>query len=103
MAPHVRIFQPAKSAMQSGRGNTGHWVLEYPNTHRRAPDALMGWIGGADTPTQLRLTFATQQEAVRYAEAQGLTYEVEPGTTRKIVAKSYADNFRFGRRENWTH
>ena len=89
--------------MQSGRANTRHWVLEFVNTHPRAPDALMGWVGGADTTTQLQLSFATRDEAIHYAETEGLTYEVEPETTRRVVPKAYADNFRFGRRENWTH
>jgi hypothetical protein len=40
---------------------------------------------------------------VTYAEAQGLHYQVELPRERKFVPKSYSDNFRFGRRENWTH
>ena len=38
-----------------------------------------------------------------YAERRGLAVEVELPRERVIRPKAYADNFRFGRRENWTH
>jgi hypothetical protein len=64
----------------------------------------MGWIGGGSTLSQLRLTFATRDEAVAFAEKNGLSYDIElspPTHDRK--PKVYADNFRYGRLENWTH
>ena len=103
MPHHVRIFSSPKSAMQSGRANTRHWIMEYLNTTPRQPDPLMGWVGGSDTTTQLHLTFSTKAEAVEFAERNGLIATVEPDEPRQIRPKSYADNFRFGRRENWTH
>jgi hypothetical protein len=63
----------------------------------------MGWIGGGDTQTQVRLHFETREEAVAFAERAGLTYEVELPHVRRIKPKAYADNFRYGRIENWTH
>ncbi len=99
----ARIYQPPKNAMQSGWAKTHDWVLEFiPDTARR-PDPLMGWIGGGETQTQVRLTFATREEAVAYAERSGLGYEVELPVVRRIKPKAYADNFRYGRIENWTH
>jgi NADH dehydrogenase ubiquinone Fe-S protein 4 len=99
----ARIYQPPKNAMQSGRAGTGHWVLEFEPSGPRVADPLMGWIGGGDTLSQVRLSFATQQEAEDYAAKQGLAYDVELPHTRHIKPKAYADNFRFGRSENWTH
>ena len=33
----ARIFSPAKTAMQSGKAKTGHWVLEFdPESARRS-------------------------------------------------------------------
>jgi len=32
-----------------------------------------------------------------------LTYEIAIPRERKIKPKAYADNFKFGRMENWTH
>lgn len=99
----ARIYQPPKNAMQSGWAKTHTWVLEFiPITPRRA-DPLMGWIGGADTQAQVRLTFASRDEAVAYADRNGLVYEVELPVTRRVKPKAYADNFRYGRVENWTH
>ena len=42
----ARIFQPPKTAMQSGWANTKEWALEFMQTHARRADPLMGWSGG---------------------------------------------------------
>jgi hypothetical protein len=102
MTLRARIYQQPKNAMQSGRAGTQEWLLDYEPSEQVA-DPLMGWIGGGDTQNQVRLRFDTREEAVTYAEAQGLHYQVELPRERKFVPKSYSDNFRFGRRENWTH
>src|SRR3954447_24934475 len=99
----ARIYQPPKTAMQSGRGKAHEWVLEFVTDAPTRPDPLMGWIGGADTQTQVRLNFATREEAVAYAERNNLAYEVELPQERRFRPKAYADNFRWGRVENWTH
>jgi hypothetical protein len=99
----VRIYQRPKSAMQSGWAGTNGWVLDYEPADRRRADPLMGWIGSADTQTQVQLNFETRDEAVAYAEKHGLTYEVELPHQRTIKPRAYADNFRYGRLESWTH
>jgi len=99
----VRIYKPAKTAMQSGLAKTHEWVVNFDPSDAQRPDALMGWSGSGDTRRQLTLHFQTQEEAVAYAEREGLHYDVELPRERKIVPKSYSDNFRFGRSENWTH
>ena len=99
----ARIYQPPKNAMQSGWGKTHVWVLEFANASPKRPDALMGWIGGGDTQPQVKLTFDSQDEAVAYAQREGLDYEVEIAQNRRVKPKAYADNFAYGRHENWTH
>jgi hypothetical protein len=99
----ARIFQPPKNAMQSGFARTGDWMVEFVPSHGRVPDPLMGWTGGGDTQTQVKLFFATREEAIAYAERAGLQYEVELPHHRRIRPKAYADNFKWGRVENWTH
>jgi NADH dehydrogenase ubiquinone Fe-S protein 4 len=89
--------------MQSGRAGTLDWVLEFEPAGPKRADPLMGWIGSSDTASQVRLRFETREEAIAYAESEGLGYEVELPRVRKFVPKSYSDNFRFGRPENWTH
>jgi hypothetical protein len=99
----ARIFQPPKTAMQSGWAKTHAWTLEYIDGSARRPDPLMGWSGGGDTQTQVKLTFETREEAVAFAERNGLQYEVELTQERRIKPKAYADNFKYNRVENWTH
>jgi hypothetical protein len=102
--PLARIHCPPRSAMQSGRANTRQWVLEYAPSASLRLDPLTGWPGSADTLGQLHLRFPTREAAVAYAEAHGLRYEVEPVRPEKpIRPKVYAENFRYGRAENWTH
>jgi hypothetical protein len=95
--PEVRIYQPAKTAMQSGRGNTHYWVLEYEPSAPKAPDPLMGWIGSPDTNGQIHLRFATKEEAIAFAKKNGLPYRVFEPRERHIRPKSYAENFSFTR------
>ncbi len=102
-AMRARIFRQPKSAMQSGTAGTHGWVLEFEQTDRRNADPLMGWIGSADTQPQVRLRFDSAEEALAYAARSDLVALVELPQDRRIKPKAYADNFRFGRSENWTH
>lgn len=100
----ARILRPAKTAMQSGRALTREWVLVFAQAERREADPLMGWIGSGDmVANQVRLRFPTLEAAEAYAKAHGIDYEVEPPQAPALKPKAYADNFRYGRGENWTH
>src|SRR4051812_13284500 len=99
----ARIYKPAKNAMQSGRGNTCQWVLEHELSAPHHPDPLMGWASTEDTLSQVQLAFETKEQAIAYAEKQGIEYQVfEPHKTA-VKSKSYADNFRYDRKVPWTH
>lgn len=99
----ARIFRPAKNAMQSGRGKTAEWLLEFEPASARRSDPLMGWTQTTDTDGQIRLTFDTKEDAVRYAETHGIAFQlVDPKPVKRII-KTYADNFAFGRKTPWTH
>ena len=99
----ARIYRPAKSAMQSGFANTRQWVLEFEPEAARQVEPLMGWTSSADMKSQVRLEFATKEDAVAYAERNGLPYTVSEPKVRKHQMRSYADNFKFGRLGRWTH
>ena len=100
----ARIFQRPKTAMQSGLAGTENWVLEFPPIQREVNDPLMGWWGRGDPRGQVMLRFDTREQAVAYAEANGVAFDVEiPPLPMKQKPKVYADNFRYGRPENWTH
>ena len=90
----ARIFQKPKNAMQSGRAGTQRWFLEYAPAEARKADPLMGWAGSGDTQRQLRLSFATRDEAIAYAAKNGIEVEVMPPPVRTLKIQAYADNFR---------
>jgi hypothetical protein len=89
--------------MQSGEARTKEWILEFDPAEPRSIDPLMGWTSSGDMRNQIRLEFDTKEEAVAYATREGLAYTVADPKPRKPIRKSYADNFKFGRKDNWTH
>jgi len=93
----VRIFRPAKTAMQAGEARTLKWLLEFEPATPRLRDPLMGWTGSRDTRRQVLLTFDTLEEAIAYADRQGYTYSVQVPHRPKRRPKSYAENFRYRR------
>jgi hypothetical protein len=93
----VRIYKPSRTAMQQGNASTRDWIVEYEPARPRTRDPLMGWTSSADTRAQLRLRFPSREDAIAYAERNGLTYEVIEPHARRPRIKSYADNFRFDR------
>jgi len=99
----ARIYQPAKTAMQSGRGKTHQWVLEYEPTRRQQLDPLMGWPGAGDTLQQVRLKFDTLDEAKAFARKNAIDFQVQQPQQRTIKPKAYADNFAVGRKIPWSH
>ena len=99
----ARIYKPAKTAMQSGLARTKEWLLEHESSVPRRIDPLMGWTSSADTRTQVRLEFDTKEEAIAYAERNGIPSRLEEPKPRGLIRKSYADNFKFGRLRAWTH
>ncbi|MEQ1714262.1 MAG: ETC complex I subunit [Hyphomicrobium sp.] len=99
----ARIYRPAKTAMQSGQARSQDWVLEFEPEDPRAVDPLMGWTSSTDMRGQLRMAFDSREQAVAYAERNGLAYTVAEMTPRMHLKKSYAENFKFGRIGSWTH
>jgi len=99
----ARIYQPSKTAMQSGLGRTKGWILAQEPAAPREVEPLMGWTSSSDTQSQVKLSFDTKEEAVAYAERNGIPYTLDEPKKRKLIKKSYADNFKFGRTDAWTH
>ena len=99
----ARIYKPARTAMQSGVAQTKEWVLDYEPEAAREIDPLMGWTSSGDMRSQLRLTFDSREEAIAYAEHNGIAYVLIEPATKRPVKKSYSDNFRYGRIGLWTH
>ncbi len=93
----ARIYQPAKTAMQSGRAATRRWLLEFDLERAREIDPLMGWTSSADMPQQVSLSFESRDDAVAFAGKHGIPHHVEEPQPRTVRPKSYAANFRHDR------
>ncbi|MSP43355.1 MAG: ETC complex I subunit [Alphaproteobacteria bacterium] len=100
----AKIYQPSKTAMQSGKSNAQDWVMEFESEAAKKIEPLMGWTGASDMrSTELRLRFASREAAIDYADAHGITYQIiEPRRSRRVL-KAYSDNFRSDRTAPWTH
>ena len=79
--------------MQSGLAKSDKWVVEFL-TKKPSINPLMGWESSTDTLSELRLEFSSKDLAVSYAKKNKIVYELIESQERKIVKKSYADNFK---------
>lgn len=99
----ARIYKPAKTAMQSGTAKTKLWVLDFEPAAAKKVEPLMGWTSSSDMQQQVRLRFASKEEAIAYCELNGIAYRVfEPKQPKRRVI-AYADNFAYSRLTPWTH
>ncbi len=101
----ARIYQPAKTAMQSGTAKAKGWVLEFAPASAREVDPLMGWTSSSDTQTQVKLRFDSREAAEDYARNKGIGFDVTEPKSRKPVirARGYGENFATDRKSVWTH
>ncbi len=88
--------------MQSGYGKN-RWIFEYYQNNDKITENLMGWTGSKDTMEQIRLYFETAEDAVRYAKENNIDFDLIEDKKKKYGPKSYSDNFRFKRKDQWTH
>ena len=88
----AKIYKPTKTAMQSGKRNTKNWLLEF-DTLNTGVDPLMGWESSKDTMSEVKLEFATKEQAINFAKKNNIDYYIIEPQKRKIIKKSYADNF----------
>ena len=78
--------------MQSGMRNTKNWLLEF-DTLNTGINPLMGWESSKDTMSEVKLEFSSKDQAVNYAKKNNINYYVVEPQKRKIIKKSYSDNF----------
>ena len=90
----ARISELERKTTQSGKANTGKWLLEFERQQALRPDPLTGWNGSGDTNPQVRLTFQTKDAAIAYCDKQGLNYHVVAAAPVRLKIQAYADNFR---------
>ena len=78
--------------MQSGRGKSIKWILEF-ETKDPTRNPLMGWESSSDTLSELKLEFSSKTSAINYAKKKRIDYELIEPKKRKVIKKSYAENF----------
>ena len=88
----AKIYMPTKNVMQSGLGNSDKWIIEF-YTKDSGIEPLMGWESSTDTLNELKLEFSTKELAIEYANKNKIKFEIIVPKERKIIKKSYADNF----------
>ena len=87
------ISQPTKSAMQSGDGK-GKWLLEFIKADgSRFREDLMARTSSKDMMSEVKIYFKSLEEAENFAKKQHYNYEILQPTQRKLIKRSYADNF----------
>ena len=88
----AKIYKPTKTPMQSGKGKTNKWVIEFI-TKNSGINPLMGWESSSDTLSEVKLEFSTKELAIEYLTKNEILYEIIEPKESKIVKKSYSDNF----------
>jgi len=88
----AKIYKPSKTPMQSGLGKNNKWTFEYI-AKKPGTNPLMGWESSTDTLSELKLEFSSKESAIDYAKKNKIIYEVIEPKQRKILKKSYSDNF----------
>ena len=89
----AKIYKPSKSVLQSGNKKFDKWVIEFI-TDRPGINPLMGWESSTDTYSELKLEFKNKDLAIEYAKKNKIDFELIDAKTRKIIKKSYSDNFK---------
>jgi ETC complex I subunit conserved region len=98
----ARIYLPTRNAMQSGQAKD-KWLLEYEPEAPRRIEPLMGWTSSTDMKSQIKLRFDTKDEAIAYAQRNGIAYRVEEPKLAIRKTVSYSDNFKTNRAVPWSH
>ena len=88
----AKIYIPTKTAMQSGIKKYDKWIIEFL-TDDTGINPLMGWESSTDTFSELNLEFDTKELAIQYAKKNKIDFEIIEPKNRKIMKKSYSDNF----------
>ena len=78
--------------MQSGNKKFDKWIIEFI-TEDTGINPLMGWESSTDTYSELKLQFSSKDLAIEYAKKNKIEFEIVEENKRKIVKKSYSDNF----------
>ena len=88
----AKIYKPSKTVMQSGTKKYDKWIIEFI-TEQPDVNPLMGWETSTDTYSEVKLEFKNKELAIEYAKKKNIDFELIEPKIRKIIKKSYSDNF----------
>merc|ERR1711894_110149 len=94
---YVRIFRPAKNAMQSGTHGVKRWKIEF-EARQRWENNLMGWASSGDPLSNMLVDFGSKEDAIAFVEKNGWDYFIEEAAEKTPKTKSYANNFAWNKR-----
>ncbi|XP_063982250.1 NADH dehydrogenase [ubiquinone] iron-sulfur protein 4, mitochondrial [Diachasmimorpha longicaudata] len=93
----VRIYQPAKNAMQSGTNNINFWQINF-DTRERWENQLMGWCSTGDPLSNVKCEFQTKEEAIEHCEKMKWKWYVQAPNYSAPKPRSYGANFAWNKR-----
>ena len=88
------IYKQSKSSTQSGKANTKHWIIAFVNDGSRNIEPIMGWTSSSDMMQEVTMQFDSLSMAKEFAEKHKIEYEVIEPKEKKLIIKSYAENFK---------
>ena len=89
----VRIYQPAKTTMQSGMRNAHVWVLTFDRKGPLLRSSPMGWVSEHDMNQEVCLKFPSLLKAIEYSKLHRLSYTIHTPSKIESHPKSYENNF----------
>jgi hypothetical protein len=74
----VKIYRPTKSTMQSAKGKTKRWILDWDTLQGagRWENPLIGWASSADYVQGTSMTFASKEDAIGFVSTSTSTIGV---------------------------
>jgi len=87
------IFKPTKSAMQSGLNASKRWCLSNNEINETFISSKFCWTGSSNPEKQIKLYFDDLESAINFAETNNYKYEILEPNKRRLIKKSYAENF----------
>ncbi|XP_008545179.1 NADH dehydrogenase [ubiquinone] iron-sulfur protein 4, mitochondrial [Microplitis demolitor] len=97
----VRIYQPAKNAMQSGTNNINFWQIDFDN-RERWENNLMGWSSTGDPMSNVKVDFASVDEAIDHCKKMKWNYFIQKPNVDDPKPRSYGANFSWDKRTRVT-
>ncbi|XP_033750451.1 NADH dehydrogenase [ubiquinone] iron-sulfur protein 4, mitochondrial-like [Pecten maximus] len=94
---HVRIFCPARNAMQSGSFNTNRWRIEFDN-RERWENPCMGWVSTGDPLSNMNVDFISAEDAAVFCEKNGWSFSIDQKQVSTFKPKSYGANFSWDKK-----